>query len=89
MAAKAKKKWSDLSPAQQRVIMVGGAMEVVVTAVALRDIARRPASQVRGSKAAWVLSFVVQPFGPLAYFAFGRGTAEVAEGQSGASSPRA
>jgi hypothetical protein len=80
MAAKAKKKWSDLSPAQQRVIIVGGVIEVVVTAVALRDLARRPASSVRGSKLAWVLSFVVQPFGPLAYFAFGRGTAEVAEG---------
>jgi Phospholipase_D-nuclease N-terminal len=80
MAAQAKKKWSDLSPAQQRVIIVGGVIEVAVTAVALRDIARRPASEVRGSKLTWVLSFVVQPFGPLAYFAFGRSTAEVGEG---------
>ena len=77
MAAEAKKKWSDLSPAQQRVIIVGGVIEVVVTAVALRDIARRPESEVRGSKAAWVSSFVVQPFGPLGYFAFGRRTVRV------------
>jgi hypothetical protein len=72
MAAKAKRKWSDLSPAHQRVIIVGGVLEVVVTAVALRDIARRPDSEVRGSKVAWLSSFVVQPFGPLGYFVFGR-----------------
>jgi hypothetical protein len=68
----AKRRWSDLTTGQQRAIIVGGAVEVVVTAVALRDLARRPSAQVRGSKAGWVLAFVVQPFGPLAYFAFGR-----------------
>ncbi|HET8971296.1 MAG TPA: PLD nuclease N-terminal domain-containing protein [Candidatus Nanopelagicales bacterium] len=78
--ANSQRKWADLSPAQQRAIIVGGAIEVVVTAAALRDIARRPAAEVRGSKAAWVLSFVVQPFGPLAYFALGRSKAPAAEG---------
>jgi Phospholipase_D-nuclease N-terminal len=77
MAAKAKKKWSDLSPAQQRAIIVGGVIETVVTAIALADIARRPAAEIRGSKIAWVLSFGVQPFGPLAYFSFGRRSASV------------
>jgi hypothetical protein len=72
----AKKRWSDLTTAQQRAIIVGGAVEVVVTALALRDLARRPSSQVRGPKAVWVLSFVVQPFGPLAYFAIGRQPAD-------------
>jgi Phospholipase_D-nuclease N-terminal len=56
--------------------MVGGAVELVVTALAVRDLARRPSSQVRGPKAGWVLSFVVQPFGPLAYFAMGRRPAD-------------
>lgn len=74
-----KRKWSDLSAAQQRVIIVAGAVEVVVTAVALRDLARRPASQVRGPKALWVLTFVVQPFGPLAYLAGGRRSTAAAE----------
>lgn len=72
MAAEAKQKWSDLRPLTQRVIIVGGVIEVVVTAVALRDISRRADSEVRGSKVAWVSSFVVQPFGPLGYFLFGR-----------------
>jgi hypothetical protein len=68
----AKKQWNDLSTGQQRAIIVGGAVEVVLTAVALSNLVRRPASQVRGSKVLWLLSFVVQPFGPLAYFALGR-----------------
>jgi hypothetical protein len=64
-----KKHWSDLTLAQKRIIYVAGAAEVVVTAAALRDLARRPADQVRGPKAAWVVAFFVQPVGPLAYFA--------------------
>ena len=68
----ARKKWSDLTARQHRAIYVGGAVEALVTAAALRDLVRRPAETVRGSKAGWVLAFVVQPFGPLAYFAAGR-----------------
>jgi len=79
MAARSKKKWSDLTVTQQRAIIVAGVVEAVVTAAALWDIVRRPASDVRGPKAGWVLSFVVQPFGPLAYLATGRRTTGVAE----------
>jgi hypothetical protein len=67
-----KKRWSDLSPVEQRAIIAGGVAEIVLTAWALRDLRRRPAASVRGPKAAWVVSFVVQPFGPLAYVLFGR-----------------
>jgi hypothetical protein len=72
----AKRRWGDLSSEQQKAILIGGAVEVVVTGLALRDLARRPSSEIRGSKASWALSFVVQPFGPLAYFAVGRRSAE-------------
>jgi hypothetical protein len=68
-----KKRWSDLSPVEQRAIIAGGIAEVVLTAWALRDLRRRPTETVRGPKALWVASFVVQPFGPLAYVLFGRG----------------
>ena len=67
-----KKQWSDLRRPQQVAICVGGAAELVMTAYALRDLARRPAQQVRGPKAAWVLAFAVQPIGPLAYLTVGR-----------------
>jgi hypothetical protein len=68
----AKKRWSDLTPVEQRTVIAGGVLELVVTGWALRDLARRPAGSIRGQKALWVASFVVQPFGPLAYAAFGR-----------------
>ena len=68
----AKKKWSDLTESQKRAVYVGGAIETVMTLAALRDLARRPADEVRGSKAAWVLAFFVQPFGPITYFLAGR-----------------
>jgi hypothetical protein len=68
----AKKKWSDLAPTQRRAIGVGGVLEAILTAAALRDLARRSADEVRGPKAAWALAFVVQPFGPIGYFAVGR-----------------
>lgn len=68
----AKKKWSELSTLQKRAIYWAGAAEMVMTATALLDLARRPAGEVRGPKVLWVLAFLVQPFGPIAYFAAGR-----------------
>jgi hypothetical protein len=68
----AKKKWSDLSQQQKRAVYIGGVLESVITAAALRDLARRPADEVRGPKVAWLLACFVQPFGPLTYFATGR-----------------
>lgn len=68
----AQKKWSELSGAQQTAIVVGGAVEIVLTAITWRDLARRDASEVRGPKALWLAASVVQPFGPIAYLAFGR-----------------
>ena len=67
-----KKSWSDLSRMQRRLIVAAGAAEAVLTAAAVRDLARRPAGDVRGPKPVWLLSFAVQPVGPLAYLALGR-----------------
>jgi hypothetical protein len=68
----AKQKWSDLTTLQKRAIVGFGTLETVMTLAALRDLARRRGDQVRGPKVAWVLSFVVQPVGPITYFAVGR-----------------
>lgn len=68
----AKKRWSELNPSQQRAICIAGAIEVVMTFAALRDLGRRPAAAVRGPKPAWALAMFVQPVGPIAYFALGR-----------------
>ena len=67
-----KKRWSELSPEARSAIVVGGVLEVIVTAFALRDLRRRPKGDVRGWKPLWVLGCVVQPFGPLLYLLVGR-----------------
>lgn len=68
----AKKTWADLSKSQKRAVVVAGAVEVAMTLAAWRDLATRPASAVRGPKPAWALAVLVQPVGPVAYFALGR-----------------
>jgi hypothetical protein len=68
----ATKRWSDLTGTQQRVVVGAAAVELVLTATALVDLARRPARQVRGPRSVWVLACFVQPVGPIAYLLLGR-----------------
>lgn len=68
----AKKKWSELSPTARTAIVGLGAVEVVLTTVAMRDLRRRDAAAVRGPKALWKALSVVQPVGPVAYLLWGR-----------------
>jgi hypothetical protein len=70
--AQPKKKWADFTPGQRTAIVIAGAAELVLTTVALVDLARRSPAAVRGPKAIWVVGCVVQPVGPIAYLAFGR-----------------
>jgi hypothetical protein len=67
-----RKRWSEMSGGQRAAIVAGAAVELALTTTALVDLARRPASQVRGSKALWALGCFVQPVGPVAYLALGR-----------------
>jgi hypothetical protein len=67
-----KKKWSEFTPTQQKLIIAGGAVEALLTSAALISLARRPKDAVRGPKALWAASLIIQPVGPLAYFTFGR-----------------
>ena len=71
-SARPRKQWSDFTPGQKAAIVAGAISELIVTTLALSDLAHRPAKDVRGPKVFWVLSFVVQPFGPLLYFLVGR-----------------
>ncbi|TWE10178.1 hypothetical protein [Rudaeicoccus suwonensis] len=67
--------WSQLSPATRRAIKVTAAVEGAVKVVALVDLARRPASQVRGSKPVWAGAIIVLNSAglvPLAYLVRGR-----------------
>ena len=56
--------------------MVAGALvEMVVTGIALRDLIRRPASEVRGPRLLWGLGLFVQPIGSPLYLLVGRRSA--------------
>ena len=71
----AKTKWHELSPRNRRLIIIGATFEGLLKAVALVDLARQPAQNVRGSKPGWAAAIVIiSSFGavPIAYFAIGR-----------------
>jgi hypothetical protein len=60
------------SPKQRAGIMVLAAIELAAKLAAARDIKRRSDDQVRGSKLLWRLALLVNTFGPLSYFLWGR-----------------
>jgi hypothetical protein len=68
----AKKSWSEYSPAARAAIVVGAVVEMVMTTIALRDLTRRSAAEVRGPKMLWRLGLLVQPVGSPLYLLLGR-----------------
>jgi hypothetical protein len=73
----ARTKWNDLQPRTRRLIVAAGAVDALLKIAALIDLARRPANEVRGSKARWAAALTLtNSLGtvPLAYFAWGRRT---------------
>lgn len=67
-----RKKWSDLSSGQQVAVIVAGTVQLALAATAWADLARRPAEEVNGSKAAWAAVIAINFIGPISYFAKGR-----------------
>ena len=69
------RRWSDLSERNRKLIIAAAIGEAVLKTAVLIDIRRRPASQIRGSKAMWIVVAVLvnsAGVGSLSYFAFGR-----------------
>lgn len=67
-----KKKWSDLSTGEKAGAVVMASIQLALAAAAWTDLAKRPASQVNGPKAAWALAIGVNFVGPIVYFTKGR-----------------
>ena len=68
-----KVRWDDLSGRQKVVAAIAMTSQFSLAAAALTDLARRPASQINGSKRMWVPAIGGLYFiGPLLYFRFGR-----------------
>lgn len=69
------RRWSELSDRERRWILVASAVEGALKVAALVDIKRRPAEQIRGSKAVWATAVgLVNSVGliPIGYFVLGR-----------------
>lgn len=67
-----KKKWSEFTPTEQRLMVVGGLVQLTLMVSAQRDISKRPAEAIRGPKWLWRLVSMINFVGPVAYFAVGR-----------------
>ena len=71
----AKQKWNELSPRARRLILIGATFEGSLKVAALIDLVRRPAAEIRGTKARWAAAIVlINSVGavPIAYFLRGR-----------------
>ncbi len=64
--------WRDLDPRQRAAVAVLGCVQVGLAIAAWRDLARRPAARVNGSKRMWAAIIAINWIGPLAYFVRGR-----------------
>lgn len=71
------RRWSELSNRTRKLIILGAAFEGVLKILALVDLKRRPAGEIRGTKAKWAAAVVlINAVGavPIAYFLYGRRT---------------
>lgn len=71
-AAARRRRWRDLTDAQRVAVVLGAAVQLGLQAAALRDLRRRPAGLVRGSRRGWAAASFLNLVGPLAYFVAGR-----------------
>ncbi|WP_223987080.1 hypothetical protein [Arthrobacter sp. NicSoilB8] len=66
-----KKTWQELSPRAKFGTIAGALVQLALLVAAQRDISRRPAVEIRGSKALWRAATLVNFIGPGCYFTFG------------------
>ena len=70
-AAGRKKTWKELSPMAKFGTVTAALVQLSLLVAAQRDISRRPAEEIRGSKALWRVATLVNFVGPGSYFTFG------------------
>ena len=62
----------DISSARKARAIVQGLAQTALVILAMRDLRRRPEAEINGNKKLWTLVAFAPPFGPIAYFLFGR-----------------
>ena len=66
------RRWQELSPRQQTLVLVLGSVQLSLAATAWADLVTRPAAEVNGRKGVWAVVIAVNWVGPLAWFLRGR-----------------
>jgi hypothetical protein len=66
------RKWQELSSGEQAAVLTLASVQLSLAATAWTDLARRPADQVNGPKAAWAAIIAINFVGPVLYFTKGR-----------------
>lgn len=64
--------WHEMSRRQRGAVLTMASIEFALTTAAAVDLWYRPQQDVHGRKGLWWLGIFVQPFGAIAYLAFGR-----------------
>ena len=64
--------WSELSSRQKLALALLASTQLLLAACAWRDLAQRPAEDIRGSKRTWAAIIAINFIGPIAYFMRGR-----------------
>ena len=67
-------KFTDRPVARRAGIVLMGVLQLALLIAAQIDIQRRPAEEINGPKMRWRLLCLVNFFGPLSYFRWGRRT---------------
>jgi hypothetical protein len=66
-----RKTWAELSPPAKIGTIVAACVQLSLLIAAQRDISRRPAEEIRGSKTLWRALTLVNFIGPGSYFTYG------------------
>jgi hypothetical protein len=66
-----RKTWAELSPPAKFGTIMAACVQLSLLVAAQRDISRRPAEEIRGSKALWRAVTLINFIGPGSYFTFG------------------
>ena len=77
MTRRTKKQWRKRNEQQRKGMIILSMIDLTLKGLAWRDLARRPAAEVRGPKFAWFLGTLVNMIGPIGYFLFGRKRREI------------
>lgn len=67
-----RRRWRDLTPAQQTAVLVLASVQLSLAATAWADLASRPPARVNGRKVVWAAVIAVNVVGPAAWFRWGR-----------------